>query len=606
MKVTAYFNTYISVFFSLIVAPYSFAIENSLENVEVEKAKPEFIFDDALFRGSSANKDLLLKLSKGDDFPAGTYKVALYINNNFFEDTSIRFILTPENKTEACFDAKLLTRANILVKKQTEINSDSEHCEPLTHLVDHSSYTFDFSRLKLDLSIPNSFIKQTPRGYVSPAMLSEGSSIGFINYITNYYYSKYDVSGSKSSQDSTYVSLNGGVNFGQWQFRQQSSLINSDQGFKWNNIRSYINRPLIGINSELSLGQLYGTGRFFSGLSFNGLSLRTDDRMLPDSMRGYAPVIQGVAKTFARVSVLQDGREIYQTTVAAGPFKISDLYPTNFNGDLEVVVTEADGTSSSFYVPFSAVPESLRQGAFKYNLDIGRTRGIGEDTVFSNITTQYGLNNMITLNNGLRVADGYVAAMFGTAYTNYIGAFAVEATYSHAKLPEQDYVDGWMFGANYSKTFQRTSTTLALAGYRFSTSGYYDLPNVISLRKSMRDGVSFQSNTLNEESRATLILNQTLGNFGTLFISGSASSYRDDKPKDYQLQLGYGKAFKNGINMNVSISRQQQNYNGRPDIDSFYPNSSYSSNNNTNYALSFNFPLSNKYARSAQQNLAVF
>lgn len=313
--------------------------------------------------------------------------------------------------------------------------------------------------------------------------------------------------------------------------------------------------------------------------------------MLPDSVRGYAPVVQGIATTTAKVTILQNGRELYQTTVAPGPFKITDLYPTSYNGDLDVVITESDGSKSQFRVPFSAVPESVRQGAFKYNLDIGRTRDIGEDTNFTNITTQYGLNNQITLNNGFRFAEDYQAIMMGTAYTNFIGAFGAEATYSRAKIANEDTLQGWIFGANYSKTFQATNTTVALAGYRFSTEGYRDLSDVISLRKSLKDGTPFQSATYQERSRATLTLNQSLNQLGTLFISGSASQYRDEKSNDLQLQVGYGKTFSNGVSLNFTLSRQKTAYQYSGEYYSNQKNKQFDQQNNTTFGLSISVPL---------------
>ena len=579
--------------------------EDILEQ-DINNTESEFVFDSSLFRGNSLNKKMLLQLNQAEGVVAGVYKVKLFINNIFIGDYAIRFIEDSQHKVQPCFVAEQFAQANIIIKPAVRavVDASDQQCGRLNSLVEQASYHFDLSRLRLDLSIPNSFIKQMPRGYVSPSDWSQGTTIGFINYLANYYYSEYSVVAAKTRQNSGYLSLNGGVNFGQWQFRQQSNISNNNQGTTWHNLRSYVKRPISGIQSELALGQLSSTGRFFSGLNFNGISLTTDERMLPESQRGYAPVIQGIAKTTAKVSVLQHGNEIYQTTVAAGPFKISDLYPTNYNGDLEVLVTEADGSYSRFRVPFSAVPESIRQGAFKYSIDIGRTRGIGEDTAFGNITTQYGLNNAITLNNGVRLADGYIATMFGSAYTNFLGAFSVDATYALAKLPEQGSVNGWMLSSSYSKTFQATNTTLALAGYRFSTQGYYDLSNVISLRQSARDGSNFQSATLHEQTSASLVLNQTFGRLGTLFISGAASSYRDSKPDDYQLQFGYNTALHNGVSISASITRQKQGNSigfadtANREVD-LHP--AFSSSNSTSYGLSFSFPLSkSNYAKSAQ------
>lgn len=562
----------------------------------IPQDKEEYVFDSALFQGASINKNALLRLSKGENVAPGVYKVDLYVNSQFIEKMTINFTETASNKVQPCFTLEQLNRASIITNAlhDGKHSTPSDQCAEISSYVEHASSSFDLSRLKLDLSIPQGSLKQIPRGYVAPEQLNTGESIGFINYLGNYYYSKYDIADSSTSQDSIYLSLNGGINFGKWQFRQQSSITNNENGTKWNNIRSYIKRPITELQSELSIGQLSSTARFFSGLSFNGINLRSDERMLPDSMRGYAPVIQGIAKTTAKVSIQQNGREIYQTTVAPGPFKISDLYPTNYNGDLLVTVSEADGTRSEFKVPFSAVPESVRQGAFKYNLDIGLTRNIGEDTNFANITTQYGLNNAITLNNGFRIAEGYQSAMLGTAYTNFLGAFGTEVTYSRSKLLDNKYIDGWMFGANYSKTFQATNTTIALAGYRFSTEGYRDLADIISIRQSIKDGTTFQSNTYNERSRATLVLNQTFSTLGTFYLSGSASQYRDAKPDDYQIQLGYGKVFNNGVSLNISVARQKSIYQNNQYMtyrnDGGTPPNIFNGDNETTYGLSVSIP----------------
>lgn len=70
--------------------------------------------------------------------------------------------------------------------------------------------------------------------------------------------------------------------------------------------------------------------------------------MLPQSRRGYAPDIRGIARTNAVVTVRQNDRIIYETTVPPGAFVIEDLYPTGYGGNLDVKVTEADGSVQSF------------------------------------------------------------------------------------------------------------------------------------------------------------------------------------------------------------------------------------------------------------------
>ena len=44
-----------------------------------------------------------------------------------------------------------------------------------------------------------------------------------------------------------------------------------------------------------------------------GALLASDDEMLPDSQRGFAPVVRGIAKSNAEVSIEQNGYVIYRT-----------------------------------------------------------------------------------------------------------------------------------------------------------------------------------------------------------------------------------------------------------------------------------------------------
>ncbi|VTR36857.1 Outer membrane usher protein fimD precursor [Serratia fonticola] len=101
---------------------------------------------------------------------------------------------------------------------------------------------------------------------------------------------------------------------------------------------------------------------------FRGGQLASDEEMLPDSMKGYSPVVRGIAKSNAQVTVRQNGYVIYQSYVSPGAFEINDLYSTSGSGDLAVTVTEADGSEQNFIVPFASVPVLQREGALKYSL----------------------------------------------------------------------------------------------------------------------------------------------------------------------------------------------------------------------------------------------
>ncbi|MBW6086650.1 fimbria/pilus outer membrane usher protein [Escherichia coli] len=44
---------------------------------------------------------------------------------------------------------------------------------------------------------------------------------------------------------------------------------------------------------------------FFDSVSFRGVQLASDDNMLPDSLKGFAPVVRGIAKSNAQITIKQ-------------------------------------------------------------------------------------------------------------------------------------------------------------------------------------------------------------------------------------------------------------------------------------------------------------
>ncbi|WP_205992390.1 fimbria/pilus outer membrane usher protein, partial [Paraburkholderia sp. Ac-20347] len=531
----------------------------------------DFVFDASLFRGNALSQAVLARFGHGQAVPPGTYDVDLFVNNRFIDRLSVRFVEVPGADAAVCFSRAQLDRLGLangvlapLDAPGAAGSTSAKDCWQPGEVVKGASSDFDFSRLRLDVSFPQNTLKNLPRGYVAPEDLNDGNTIGFLNYVGNYYHLSFGGSGaggstvSSGSQDSAYLSVNGGVNVGAWRLRQQSSVSYlNGAGTTWTNIRSYAQRAFPNLGGELTVGQSYTSGRFLSGLAFTGVQFASDDTMLPDSMRGYAPVVRGVARTNARVSVRQNGVEIYQTTVPPGPFEIRDLYPTSYNGDLDVVVTEADGSVNQFTVPFSAVPESLRPGISRYEATVGRTRSTyaNDNTMFGDLVWQRGLTNAITVHGGARVANGYQAAVAGGALGSWLGAFGLNFTYSHASLPGNTSANGWMAELSYSRTFQPTGTGVTIAGYRYSSAGYRDLLDVLGVRGLGDSATVWQSQTYMQRSRFEVSLNQPLGPYGSLYLSGSTQNYWNGTARDTQFQLGYSTMLWRRLSLNVSVMR---------------------------------------------------
>ena len=55
-----------------------------------------------------------------------------------------------------------------------------------------------------------------------------------------------------------------------------------------------------------------------------------------------------------------------------------------------------------------------------------------------------------------------------------------------------------------------------LAAYRYSTSGYRDLEDVLGVRRQQKSGTEYYSDTLHQRNRLTATVSQPMGSWGCL------------------------------------------------------------------------------------------
>lgn len=568
---------------------YSWAAENS-----------QYTFDESLFLGGDFGKGLK-RFNADNNTPAGKYSVDIYLNGRFIQRDSVDFVNNSAQKeSEPCLSREFYVQSGVNESALPQSDElDKSQCKSPAALLKGASWSFDQPRLRLDLYIPQALLTRSPRDAVPVESWDAGESLMFLNYSTNYYQSRYR-SGSGGTSQYGFLGLKSGINLGLWQLRQQSSATYSQSPsrsrYQWQSLQTYMQRPIAALDSNLMIGQSYSGGSLFGSMAFNGVKLETDQRMWPQSRRGYAPEIRGTAQTNARVVVSQNGRTIYETNVPQGPFVIDDLSSTHYEGDLKVEIIEADGRSSTFTVPFSAVPDSMRPGVSRYNAVIGRARDYGDtQNLFGDFTYERGISNSLTGNLGLRIADDYQAILAGGVWSHWLGAFGLNTTWSHAQIDDNQSQSGWRVQASYSRTFDYTGTNVALAGYRYSTEGYRELSDVLGERASEKHGSNnvFKSDTLNQRNQFTAMINQSLGDYGSLYLSGSVMDYYDNQSRNTQLQVGYSNSWKN-ISYNLAISRQQSVYRNQIDMDGSEQerSRSYIGNTENLITLTFSIPLS--------------
>ncbi|HDF2341362.1 TPA: fimbrial biogenesis outer membrane usher protein [Morganella morganii] len=545
----------------------------------------DYYFDPSLIRGNTLTNSALQTFNTRNAVPPGVYKVDLLINDQFIAQIPVTFKDDQDGKISACLTPEQIRLTGL--KEEPALSGDTECYFPAA-IGKNITSRFNNAELKLNLTIPQAMLSGNRQKRIPQESLDSGETMLFANYNANQYHVSYTDSRTRD-MNSTYLSLNGGFNLGLWSFRQESQYNWSDStGGKWNTSRRYIQRALYEIGSKLLIGEGFTSGNFLSGMGFKGVSLSTDERMLPDNERGYAPRIQGIANSNAKVTVWQGNQQIYSVTVAPGPFEINDLYSTNYAGDLRVEVTEADGSVNSFIVPFSAVPESVRPGSTKYSVTAGKTRFTGSNDNFSEVVIQHGLTNQVTLNAAGQVAKGYQAILLGGVHTNRFGAFSINATLSNAKLPGTTET-GWRFHASYSKTFQPTDTSVTLSSYHYSTNGFRTLNDKLSADYFAGNTVSETDfRILRQRSRFDITLSQNLNQYGNLGLSASRENYHNSGEKNDQLQLSWSKIFDNRVAVNLSVARMTN----ASAADGFQPDSSVRSRKSQNFvSLGISMPL---------------
>ncbi|AIO46767.1 fimbria/pilus outer membrane usher protein [Burkholderia cenocepacia] len=533
------------------------ALANPQQIAQTEFAQVEF---QGGFLNNAGGGIDVTRYSRGNVVRAGKYSPDVYVDGRWIGRFELLFKSAPGTPdAQPCFDRAQIESIGIdteqLPQEIPTALGQAGVCMRIGEVIPDASVEFDFETQRLNLSIPQAMLRRHARDSVRPDQWSAGAPVAMLGYNANVYNSR--VSGVASNTQG-YVGLDGGFNFERWHFRHNGS-VNVDNGgrTRYEDISTYVQRDLTSWMSQLVIGESYTSGDLFDSTSFRGVRVYTDDRMLPESQRGYAPVVRGVANTNAKVTVVQDGVKLYETTVAPGAFVIDDLYPTGYGGDLQVSVTEADGSVHSFKVPYAAVPLSLRPGQNRYSFTAGFVRNLPNTTpFFTQATWQRGFTNLLTGYGGATIAEGYVSAMIGGVLNTSWGAFGMDVTHAVTSIPRERHYSGQSFRISYAKQIDTTGTNISVAAYRYSTQGFFSLNDAMSARDQSRVFMGSMG-THRQRNRASFTLSQRLGSAGgNLNMTASAMTYWNRSGSDVDFTIGYNNSFRR-LAYNISATRQR-------------------------------------------------
>ncbi|EMM8346640.1 fimbrial biogenesis usher protein [Klebsiella michiganensis] len=536
-------------------------------------AQAEFYFNPRFLSDDPTAVADLSGFENGQEIPPGTYRVDIYLNDGYMTTRDVTFDAGDKGKgLLPCLTRGQLASMGLSTSSIAglgELPADS--CVPLLEMIEDMTIRFDVAQQRLYLTIPQAFMGNRARGSIPPELWDDGINALLLNYNFTGNTVHNDIGGSSNY---AYLNLQSGLNLGAWRLRDNTtwsySSGSANNENQWQHINTWLERDVTPLRSRLTLGDSYTNGDIFDGINFRGVQLASDDNMLPDSQKGFAPVIHGIARGTAQVSIKQNGYEIYQSTVPPGPFTINVLYAAGNSGDLQVTIKEADGSSQVFTVPYSSVPVLQREGYSRYTVTAGEYRSGNnqqEKPKFFQGTLLQGLPAGWTLYGGTQLADRYHAFNLGVGKNmGELGALSLDVTQANATLPDDSDRQGQSVRFLYNKSLTDTGTNIQLVGYRYSTHGYFSFADTTYSRMSgynvaTQDGVievkptftDYYNLAYNKRGKIQASITQQLGRTATLYLNGSHQTYWGTGKADQQLQAGLNTAV-NDINWTLSYS----------------------------------------------------
>ncbi len=493
----------------------------------------------------------------------GIYRVDLWLNGKSIETADIEFKAEKQRdndqlKLVPCIGLEKILSLGLkenYIQQHTALTEDQTRCNILS-LIPDTSFQYDIELQRLSISIPQAALIHKNRSFVSPEAFNQGISAFLLNYRFLGSHTTYDQ--NSAQQESYNLNLRPGVNIGPWRLRHYSNWSKTTgrdgHNESWDNIYTYLQRDIISLRSSLLIGQGSSTGDIFDSVGFSGVQLASEDMMLPENATGYAPVIRGIAKSNAKVIIMQNGYQIYESYVSPGAFEIADLYQTGSNGDLKVIVKESDGSEQQFIVPYASLPVLRREGSLKYSITSGLYRAYDkhiDKTPFSQLSASYGLPFNSTLYGGMQLASKYQAIATGIGKNlGWIGAVSADATQAWSTQHGEKKSNGRSYRVRYSKNLTQTGTNFAIAGYRYSTSGFYTLSDVLN---SYRDD-NQRHESYRVKNRTEISLSQNIGDrLGSLSLGGVIEDYWDYRRRNKTISASYSNSWR-GISYSMGYS----------------------------------------------------
>lgn len=526
----------------------------------------------------------------------GLYTMNLRVNKNEFSDITVEF-LNPEGDptiSEACLTPDIVKLFGLTESANSKlIWTHDNKCLSMESFPGMFA-AGDLGNSTLSVNIPQIYLEYSAPNWDPPSRWDHGIPGLLADYNLNLQ------SHRQSGVNGYSISGNGtvGANAGAWRLRADwQTRVEHNAGpdtpgeRRWDWSRYYAYRPIPRLKAKLTLGEDSLQSDIFDSFRFIGMSLITDDNMLPPNLRGYAPEITGVAKTNAKVIISQQGRILSETMVAAGPFRIQDINDA-ITGQLDIKIEEQDGSVQEFSIDTASIPYLTRPGMVRYKIALGRpndwqhkvngpTFGTGE---FS-----WGVSNGWSVYGGGVASQDYNSLALGIGRDlMFLGAISFDATQSRTKTNYSDEVlTGGSYRLSYSKRFDDYDSQITFAGYRFSERNFMSMGEYLEMNQT-------NTRTHNSKERYTISFHKHFRDLGlSTYLNYNHHTYWD-RPDNDRYTFTASKTFDAGSfkNLNLSLTAFRNKFNDTND-DGMYMSLSIPWGNGS--SLSYNNTISSNY-----------
>lgn len=548
----------------ILIPAISYMITGAMVSVQAA----EFSFNTDVLDVNDRNNIDLDQFSRSGYIMPGDYIMSVHINKQELLEQPVIFYV-PENDpkgSEACITPDLVEQFGLKPDMKARLSWWHQGQCLIVDSLDGMTVKGDLGAARLYLNIPQAYLEYASDDWDPPSRWDNGIPGLLLDYSLNTQTQRQHQSGVQSYN----VSGNGtvGANLGAWRLRadwqtrieHQTGLgLGTKNSWDWSRYYAYRAIPLLG--ARLTMGENYLTSDIFDSFRFAGISLVTDDNMLPPNLRGYAPEVTGIAKTNAKVVISQQGRVLQETQVAAGPFRIQDLNDA-VSGQLDIRVEEQDGSVQEFQMDTASVPYLTRPGSLRYKVATGRPVDWQHHTngpLFATGEFSWGVSNGWSLYGGSVIGGEYNSLALGLGRDlMMLGALSFDATQSRANLSsENGTLYGGSYRLSYSKRFDDYDSQVTFAGYRFSQQNYMSMSDYLDARTY---GTRYQ----NSKEMYTITFNQQLRQLGlSAYLNYNHQTYWD-RPANDRYNLTLSRYFDIGRlrNLSLSMTAYRNKYNG--------------------------------------------